>query len=175
MSSEVAIYKSKKKAAMTAVFGLLLAVAGWLFLRYADNAIVGWSFIMLAGLCVIFGIGNWFDRKPYIILTAAGITEMSALREEIDWDAIRRADDFFYFGQYFLRLLVDRNYKPDLIRPTWFYRFDRLYEREGVKAIFIRISFLEVSSAQLSHLINRMLKADYTHRRELLENFSTKQ
>lgn len=171
MNNKVAIYKSQKKAAMIAVFGLLLAAAGWWFLRYADNVVVAWSFIILGALCVIFGIGNWFDRKPYIILTVDGITEMFALREEIDWNAIRRADDFFYFGQYFLRLLVDRTYKPDLIRPTWFYRFDRLYEREGVKAIFIRISFLEVSSAKLSHLINGMMKADDAGRAKLLENF----
>lgn len=169
-NNKLAIYKSKKKAALITLFGLLLALAGWLFLRYADNGIVGWSFIILAALCVLFGIGTWFDRKPYIILTPDGIIEMAAVREEIAWSAIRHVDDFFYFGQYFLRLLVDRNYKPDLIRPTWFYRFDRLYAREGVKAIFIRISFLEISSTKLSHLINRLLKADRTQRIKLLSS-----
>lgn len=169
MDNKITIYKSKKKAALITLFGFLLAIAGWLFLRYADNAIVGWSFIILATLCVIFGVGTWFDRKPYIILTPYGIIEMSAVREEIEWSAIRQVDDFFYFGQYFLRLLVDRNYKPQLIRPTWFYRFDRLYEREGVKAIFIRISFLEISSAKLSHLINKLLKADRTERVKLMQ------
>lgn len=155
---------------MITLFGFLLALAGWLFLRYADNPVVGWSFIILATLCVIFGIGTWFDRKPYIILTPDGIIEMSAVRENIEWSAVRQVDDFFYFGQYFLRLLVDRNYKPDLVRPTWFYRFDRLYEREGVKAIFIRISFLEISAAKLSHLINRLLKADRVQRIKLLRS-----
>lgn len=157
---------------MITLFGFLLALAGWLFLRYADSPLVGWSFIILAILCVIFGIGTWFDRKPYLILTANGITEMSAVREEIEWSAVRQVDDFFYFGQYFLRLLVDRNYKPGLVRPTWFYRFDRLYEREGVKAIFIRISFLEISSAKLSHLINRLLKADRVQRVKLLNSIT---
>ena len=168
MNNRIVIYKSKNKAFILVLVSLLLAIAGWLLIQYAERPALGWSAMVLAFLCLVFGIGTWFDRKPYLILTANGLTELTNVREEIDWDAIRRVDDFYYRGQHFIRLLVDRNYKPDQIRPTWFYRFDRFYEKEGVKAIFIRVSFFEVNSMKLAQFINRMIHADASKRVELL-------
>ncbi len=171
MADKVVIYKSKKKAGLILLVGLLLVVGGWIFLQRTGQEVTGWSLIILALLCVLFGIGSWFDRKPYLVLTANGLTELSGIREEIEWDAIRRVDEFYYRGQYFIRLLTARSYKPDLIQPTWFYRFDRLYEREGVKAIIIRTGFLEVNSIKLSQFIGRMIKVDPADRPELLNRF----
>lgn len=171
MTDKIVIYKSKKKAGLILLVGLLLALGGWVILRHAGQGVTGWSVIILGLLCVLFGIGSWFDRKPYIILTAAGITELTGIRQEIEWDAIRRVDEFYHRGQYFIRLLTDRTYKPTLLQPTWFHRFDRLYEREGVKAIIIRTGFLEVNSIKLSQFINRMIQADAAQRTEILHQF----
>lgn len=168
MKDKIVIYKSRKKASTIILLSLLLAVAGWLFLRYADKDIIGWSILILAGLCLILGIGNWSDRKPYLVLTPDGITELSGAGEEVEWNAILRVDEFFFRGHYFIRLLTDRNYKPDFIHPTWFNRFDRLYEREGVKAIYIRTGFLEVNSIKLARFIRKMMKADAAQRMNLL-------
>lgn len=170
MRNQIVIYKSKRKATIITLVGLLLIMVGWLFLQYPDNAIAGWSFIIFGSICMIFGVGTRLDRKPYLILTENGISEMFSVREEIEWSAIRQADEFFYIGQYFIRLLVDRSYKPDLIQPTWFCRFDRIYAREGVKAIFIRTSFLQISSVKLVRLINKLMKADATERGRILDN-----
>ena len=172
MRNEILIYKSKKKATIITVCGLFIALAGWLFLHYTDNSIAGWSFIIFATMCVIFGIGTRLDRKPQIQLTVNGITDMTGLRQEIEWSAIRHVDEFFYIGQYFLRLLVDRGYKPQLVQPTWFYRFDRLYARQGVKAIFLRISFLEISSHKLYRLISAFMKADAAERTKLIDGYT---
>ncbi|MCD8081751.1 MAG: hypothetical protein LUF04_15545 [Bacteroides sp.] len=117
---------------------------------------------------LILGIGTLFDRKPKIILTSRGITVTSNIREEIEWDAIRQVDEFYYRGQYFIRLLVDRNYKPDLLFPTWFYRLDRIYAQQGVKALFIRVSLLDISSIRLSQIIRQIIKSD--NRQEILES-----
>lgn len=168
---KVVIYKSRKKAIVIILISLLLAIGGWLFLQFTDKDVIGWCFIILSILCMIFGIGSWFDRKPYIILTAKGITEMFGIREEIEWDAIRRVDEFYYRGQFFIRLLMDRNYKTALIRPTWFYRFDRLYEKEGFKAFYIRVAFLEINSIKLSQFISKMVKTDVGNRVKLLNDF----
>lgn len=170
-NNKIFIYKSRKKAIIIVFIGLLLGLAGWLLLQHATNNTAGWSFTILAILCVIFGIGSRWDRKPYLILTPRGITEMSVTREEIEWDAIRQVDEFYYRGQFFIRLLTDRNYKPKLIQPTWFYRLDRFYKREGVKAIFMRIGFLEVNSQKLSQFIHRMIKASPAERPEILNKF----
>lgn len=164
MNTEIVIYKSRKKAIIIIVTGFVLAIIGWLFFQFTYNDVAGWSFVILAVLSVILGLGNWFDRKPYIILTERGITETTTIREEIEWSAIHQVDEFFYFGQYFIRLLVDRGYKPSLIHSTWFNRFDRLYEKKGVKAIFIRVSSLELGSAKLTQLINKMMIANSTNR-----------
>lgn len=172
MNNRVIIYKSKKKSITIIVISLLIAIGGWLFLQYTSKNVIGWSFIILSLMCIIFGIGSWFDKKPYIIMTETGITEMYGAREEIEWDAIRKVDEFYYRGQFFICLLTDKNYKPSLIRPTWFYRFDRLFEKEGYKAIFMRINFLEINSIKLSQFINRMIKANMEKRVELLNNFS---
>lgn len=172
MNNRVIIYKSKKKSITIIVISLLIAIGGWLFLQYTSKNVIGWSFIILSLMCIIFGIGSWFDKKPYIIMTETGITEMYGAREEIEWDAIRKVDEFYYRGQFFICLLTDMNYKPSLIRPTWFYRFDRLFEKEGYKAIFMRINFLEINSIKLSQFINRMIKANMEKRVELLNNFS---
>jgi len=111
----VVIYKSQKKAIVIMVSSMLILLAGYLLLQYTGKGVVGWSLIIVSGLILILGIGTWFDRKPQIILTSQGITETSNIREEIEWDAIRQVDEFFYRGQSFIRLLVDRNYKPDLL------------------------------------------------------------
>lgn len=171
MNERIVIYKSKKKSVIIIFTGLLLMVIGWLFFRYTNNNITGWSFTILAGLCVIFGIGSWFDKKAYIILTEKGITEMSGIREEIEWNAIRKADEFYYWGQYFIRLLLDRSYKSGLLQPTWFYRFDRFYAQKNMRAIFLRIGFLEVNAIKLTHFINKMVQADAENRIILLKNF----
>ncbi len=157
---KIIIYKSQKKALIIIVGSLLITLAGYLLLQYTGKDVVGWCLIILSVLTLILGIGTWFDRKPQLILTSRGITEKSNIREEIEWDAILQADEFFYRGQYFIRLLVDRGYKPALLFPTWFHRFDRMYATEGVKALFIRVSLLEVGSIRLLQLINKMIKAD---------------
>ncbi|MBC8603329.1 hypothetical protein H8784_16570 [Parabacteroides acidifaciens] len=171
MDNRIVIYKSRNKAFVFIIVCLLLAVAGWLFLQIPDKNVVGWSFIILSVLCLIFGIGTYFDRKPYIILTEKGITEMSAIREEIEWDAILRVDEFYYRGLYFIRMLIERDYKPTSVRPTWFHRFDKLYEKDGIKAIFMRIGFYEVNSIKLAGFMQKMIKADTERKIELLNNF----
>lgn len=166
---KVVIYKSKKKALTIIIVGLLLAIGGALFFEYTTQNITGWSFTILSVLCLIYGVGSYFDRKPYIIMTQTGITELSTIREEIEWDAIRHADEFWYRGQYFIRLLLDRNYKPNLIQPTWFYRLDRIYAQEGAKAMFMRMSSYEINSIKLCKFINKMVKADSVKRSKLLD------
>ncbi|MFQ7502781.1 MAG: hypothetical protein ACLRMJ_05965 [Alistipes finegoldii] len=69
-----------------------------------------------------------------------------------------------------MRLLLESNYKPQLIRPAWFWRFDRLYESKGVKAVYLRTMGLEIDSMQLVALIRRMKEADVPGRIELLRN-----
>lgn len=169
MNSKVVIYQSKKKAMMITFSSPILAFIGWLFLRYADNTTAGWSFIILAGLCLLYGVGIWFDRKPYLILTEKGIIDLSVIREEIEWEAIRQVGSFYFRGQFFVSLLLDRSYKPALIRPTWFYRLDRLYESQNVRAVYIRPGILEVNSAQLIRMINSMRVSDSATRIKLLQ------
>lgn len=171
MANRIVIYKSRNKAFVIIIVSILLVTAGWLFLQIPDKNIVGWSIIILSVLCLIFGIGTYFDRKPYIILTGKGITEMSTIRDEIEWDAILRVDEFYYRGLYFIRMLVERDYKPASVRPTWFHRFDKLYEKDGIKAIFMRIGFYEINSIKLAGFMQKMIKADPERRIELLNNF----
>lgn len=169
MESSVVIYQSKKKAMFIILLVPVLAIAGRLFLQYTDNSTAGWCFIILAGLCLIYGIGIRSDRKPYLILTEKGITEMSVIREEIEWEAIRQVGSFYFRGQFFVCLLTDRNYKPDLIRPTWFYRLDRFYASENLKALYIRPGILEINSSRLIRMINKLRNADTITRKELLQ------
>lgn len=169
--SRLIIHKSRKKATVVIVVGFLLGIAGGLFLQYADNAVAGWCLIITAVFTLIYGFGSFFDRRAYIILTEQGITELFSIREEIEWDAVQFVDDFYFRGQYFVRLLLDRSYKPAILTPTWFWRFDRIYENEGVKAVYIRTSGLEVNSMQLASLIDKMRKADVPERTELIGRY----
>lgn len=171
MDNKIIIYKSKRKAIGITLVGVLLALAGWLFLRYAQHPVVAWSFIILSVLCLIFGLGSFFDRKPSIILTENGITKMSGEQQEIEWDAIRQVGELYYRSQHFIRLLTERNYKPSEILPTGFYRFERLYEQAGVKAVFIKTSFLEVDSMRLLRFVNNMVKANPEEREKILDKF----
>lgn len=165
----IVIRKSRRKAVRITVAGFLLGIAGGLFLEYAGNALVGWCFLIAALFTLLLGIGSLADRRPYLVLTERGITEPFSIREEIAWEAILGVDDFFFRGQYIVRLLLDRRYKPDLIRPGWFWRFDRIYANEGVKAVYIRTSGLEIGSKRLTDLIRRMQLSDITERRERLQ------
>lgn len=165
---KVIIYKSKKKATIITASSFVFASAGYLILRYGGDDVMGRGFIILAMLCLLFGAGSLYDRKPCIVLTEQGITEMTTVREEIEWDAILYVDDFFFRGEDFVRLLTDRAYKPALIQPGWFEHFDRLYEESGLRAVYIRTSFLEVGSIQIARFISRMTAADCTERKRLL-------
>lgn len=165
---KVIIYKSRKKAAIITVASLALALAAYLILRYAADELLGRGLLILSILCLVFGVGSFYDRKPCIVLTKNGITETTTVREEIEWDAILYVDDFFFRGQDFIRLLTPRDYKPTLIRPTWFERFDRLYEESGLKAVYIRTAYLEVDAIRLTRFIGRMMAADCAERKRLL-------
>lgn len=165
---QIVIRKSRKKAIVTTLAGFLIGIAGGLVLMYGNNPFVGWSGIIIAVLTLLLGISSLYDHKPYIVLTEEGITETTTIRELIEWPAIRYADDFYFRGQYIVRLILDRTYKPQLIRPTWFWRFDRIYGREGVKAVYIRTSGLEINSMQLVALIERMVGSSPAERAELL-------
>lgn len=164
-----AIHKSRKKAAATTVAGFFAGIAGGLILQYTDDTVVGWCFVITAFFTLLYGIGSLFDRKPYILLTEHGITDLSTIREEIEWDAILHADDFYFRGQYWVRLILDGSYKPQIVSSLGFRRFDRLYSSKGLKAVFIRTSGLEIGSMQLVGLIDKMREADLPQRIELLQ------
>lgn len=173
MDNKIVIHKSRKKATYLLLFSLLVAIIGWLIIQYSGKNVVGWSIIILAGLCFILGIGNWFDRKPYIVLTESGLTVLNGTPEEIEWSAIRYVDDLYYRGAYFVRLLLARNYKPDLLPPTWFYRFDKLYAQNGLKAIYIRMGLYEISAIKFAAFIHKMTNATPEERVKLLHNFQS--
>lgn len=170
----IVIHKSKRKTTVVTVVGFLIAIAGGLLLYYTDATVVGWCFLIAAAFTLIYGIGTSFDRRPYMLLTEKGITELFTIREEIEWDAIRYADDFFFRGQSFVRLLLDPDYKPQLIRPTWFWRLDRLYGQDNGRAVYLRTTGLEINSMQLVALIRRMVKANPVERDELLKKYGPK-
>ena len=162
------VHKSRKKAVCITVAGFLAGIAGGLILYCVRDVVLGWCFVATAGFTLLYGIGSLYDRRPYIVLTEDGITEMFTIRGQIEWEAILYADDFYFLGQYWVRLLLESNYKPQLIRPAWFWRFDRLYESKGVKAVYLRTMGLEIDSMQLVALIRRMKEADVPGRIELL-------
>lgn len=163
------IRKSRKKATGITVAGFLAGIAGGLILHYVHDILLGWCLVITAIFTLIYGIGSLLDRRAYIVLTEQGITERFSIREQIEWDAVIHADDFYFRGQYWVRLILDRNYKPQLIRPGWFWRFDRIYESKGVKAIYIRTMGLEIDTMQLVALIRKMAEAEPSQRREVLE------
>ena len=169
---KLVIRKSKKTAAIVTVAGFALGIGGALLLQYAGEEVVGWLFIITAAFTLIYGFGSLFDRRPQLVLTVEGITELFTIREEIAWEAIRHADDLFYRGQYIVRLLLDRSYKPMSVRPSWFWRFDRLYAQQGLKAVYIRTSGLEMNARQLVGLIRRMTAADAAERVDVLKAFA---
>ena len=159
--------KSRKKAVWITGAGFLAGSAGGRILYYFREAVLGWCFVAPAGFTRLYGIGSLYDRRPYIVLTEDGITELFTIRGQIEWEAIRYAADFYFRGPYWVRLLLESNYKPQLIRPAWFWRFDRLYESKGVKAVYLRTMGLEMDSMQLVALIRRMKEADVPGRIEL--------
>lgn len=164
---ELVIRKSRKKAVAITVAGFLAGIAGGLILHYVHDVVLGWCFVITAGLTLLYGIGSLADRRPYLILTERGITDQFTVREEIVWEAILRADDFFYRGQYWVRLLLSRNYKPQ-IGTTGFRRFDRIYGAQGLRPVYLRMMGLEIDSMQLVALIRRIQQADPAERSALL-------
>lgn len=170
----VVIRKSRKKATATSVAGLLAGIAGGLVLYYVGDRLLGWCLVVTAVLTLIYGVGSLLDRKPYIILSESGLTDTTAVREEIGWDAVLHADDFFFRGGYFVRLLLRRDYKPQVILPSRFLRFDRIYESKGMKAVYLRTGGLETDSMQLVALIRRMVAADARQRAEILGGYRLK-
>lgn len=168
MCRKFIIYKSKKRAVIITAFSIALAPAGFLILEYGGDEVMGRGFIILSMLCLLFGVGSLYDRKPCIVLTERGITEKTTVRGEIEWDAILYVDDLFFRGRNFVRLLTAVDYKPELLRPGWFDRFDRMYGKNGLKAVYISTSYIEVDSFRLARFIGRMRAANSDERKKLL-------
>lgn len=166
------IYKSGINAVIMTLAGITLGAAAVCFLLLTAEQLLGWCLAISAVFCTIIGADSFLDKKPYIALSEYGITDLSVIREEIEWDAILYVDDFFYRGQDIVRLLVGSDYKPDLIRPSWFNRLDGFYRRQGLKALYIRTNGLDVKSAQLVAFIERMVKAGTDERSYLVERAS---
>lgn len=168
--SQIVIYKSRKKGILITVCGLFLGLSGGLVLEYAGDALLGWCLVIAAVFAVTLGIGTVSGRKPQVIITEKGITEPYVIREEIEWDAILHVDDFFYRGQDFVRILLDKDYKGATIPSGWFWRLDRMYGQEGVRAVYIKVGNLDVNSRQLVSLISRMAKAAPSERIEYIKD-----
>lgn len=167
------LYKSRKKAVVVTLLGFLFGIAGLLVLLLTDETVLGWCLLIAALFILIYGFGTLYDKRPYVVLTASGITELFTVRQEIAWDAIRYVDDFYFRGQYFVRLILERTSQPE-IQPSWFWRFDRIYGEIGVKAVYIRMSGLQINSMQLAGLIRRMAQSDKAGRVTLLTELSTR-
>lgn len=169
----MALYKSRKKATVVTIVGFAVGIAGALFLLYADEIVVGWSFVIAAAFTIIYGIGALADRKPHIILTPQGITDPHDFREEIAWETIAFADAIFFRGQYVVRLLLRKNDKPDRRDAIGFRGFDALYA-PGVKAVYLHTDGLDIHSLQLAALIRRMTAVDASGRSDLLHDLVAK-
>ncbi len=166
---ELVIHKSRKKAVCFTVAGFAAGIAGGLVLAYVHDVVLGWCLVLTAVFSTLYGIGTLFDRMPYLVLTERGILETHTIGEEIGWEDILYADDFYFRGQYWVRLLLDRRYRPELLRPSMFRRFDRLYEAKGLRAVYIQTMGLEIDSGRLTALIRKMTAADPQTRHELLK------
>lgn len=167
-SERLVIRKSRKKSVAIAAAGLLMGLAGGLLLRAPGNETMGWCFVIAAGFTLLLGFGSLFDRRPYLVLTERGLTDVFSIREEIEWEAIVYVDAVWYRGQYFVRIVLDRGYKADTIRPTMLRRFDGIYASEALKAVYIRTAGLEINSLRLVALIRHLMKANPAERVEWL-------
>lgn len=166
---ELTIHKSRKKAFVFIVAGIAAGIAAGPVMRCARDTAAGWCLILTAVFTLLYGIGTLCDRSPYLILTERGILETHTLGEEIEWEAVLRADDFYFRGQDWVRLLLDRNDKPQFMRPSMFRRFDRLYDSKRLKAVYIGMLGLEFDSARLTALIREMIAAAPQQRTGLLQ------
>lgn len=162
------IRKSRKKSVAIVVSGALAGVAGGFLLHDADRATAGWCLVIAAGFALLLGLGSLFDRRPYLVLTERGLTDLFSIREEIEWEAMIYVDAVWFRGQYFVRIVLDRAYKADTIRSTMLRRFDGIYASEALKAVYIRTGGLEIGSVQLVDLIRRMKESTPAERSEWL-------
>ena len=162
------IRTSRKKAAGIVVAGGAAGLAGAYVLYVGFDAVVGGCLVLAALFALLYGFGSLADRRPRLVLTERGITELDTIREPIEWEAIRHVDDFYFRGQFWVRLLLDRAYKPQRVRSAGFRRFERIDAAQGVKAVYIRAMGLEIGSVRLAALIRRLAAADAAQRAELL-------
>lgn len=92
------VHKSRKKAVCITVAGFLAGIAGGLILYCVRDVVLGWCFVATAGFTLLYGIGSLYDRRPYIVLTEDGITEMFTIRGQIEWEAHPLRGRFLFPG-----------------------------------------------------------------------------
>jgi len=170
MKERIIIFKSRKKAWIIILAGFLLSGISMLWFVYANDDFLGWVLLISAALVLVLGIGNFSDKKPQIVVTETGITEPYAIKEEIEWDAILQVDEFFFRGQGIVRLLLPLHYQRALPSHSWFWRLNRIYEKQGFKAMYIRTNGLEINSVQLTALIDNIIKRKPEQREECLRS-----
>lgn len=172
MNPILKIYKSRKKAGYLFLFAVVFVFFGVFLLEDNQRVVIGWSCIILGGFGMLYTLYAWFNRKPQIILSDIGISARTFRNEVIEWDAITASDEFFFRGQYYIRILVDKDYKPQIPRSGWFYRIDRIYAKNGVKAVYLNTNMLDVSSAQLNRFIHKMVLSNDAERKKMLNTAS---
>lgn len=168
MDREIALYKSKRKARTIIGVCIVVLIAGVIILINTDKTVAGWSILLLSVFGLIFGISTFFERKPVIVMDESGISERSFGNDSIEWGAMKSADPFHFRGQYYIRIITDKNYKPSL-PGNRFYRLDRLNDQAGIKTLYLKISMVDANPRKLLLFIREMMKADLYHRRTLLE------
>lgn len=167
MSREVKVYKSKRKAATMLLISVVVLIIGVLLVLNTDKQVAGWSIIILSGLGLLLGLSTLLDRMPLISVDETGIADRTQKNETIEWNAIHDANPFHFRGQYYLRIIVDKDYKPSLIGNR-FYRLDRFNDKAGIKALYLKMSLLDADPANLVMFIRAMAHSEPEQRRRLM-------
>ncbi len=168
MDREIEIYKSKRQAITIIIISLAILVTGILLLTATDKTVAGWSIIILAALGLLFSISSVSDKKPQIKVNETGISDRTFPNELIEWGAIRNATSIDFRGQRYIRLVVDKDYKPSL-PGNRFYRLDYLNNKAGIKAVYIKMSMIDADPAKLILFTRAMAQSNPAKRHQLMQ------
>lgn len=158
--SDIIIYKSKKKAAYIILLSVVSIIIGILILANNNKPVAGWSIEILGFLFLLYGLYSLFDARPQLIINSDGISSRSHRYELIEWKAVLASGEFWFRGQYYIRLVVPADYKPSLIPALWFYRVDKIYTRTSQKPVYLKVSMLELSSQEIIKIIRSRTKTN---------------
>lgn len=166
--NQIVIYNSYTKALeLFLLCSLFVFPSIWMVSKTGDVKKIFYFCIFFFGTGCIMAIFNFFDRRPKVIITEKGITDVRRNIGFINWDCITSAYILTIYSQPFICLRTNLDTNKTSAGKRW---YSNLNKAIGAQDINIGLGLLKVNNKKILAIINDLITAE-DHRSLVISNY----